>query len=99
MTNFDPKIYCKQNLSEEDREEFEFWNNFFIEAIDAESIFLGDTFSGTIDRIRKEIVDDFCETLKVALGARMQELLVLKIENYDRDVKPVDDPETFYYGD
>lgn len=99
MTWFNPKIYCKQNLNDEDREEFEFWNNLIMETIDSESADPIETGSETLDKVRSEIIADFCETLKIAFSAKLNELTALKIENYDCDVEEVDEPETFSYGD
>lgn len=94
MTYFDPQIYCKQNLKENHRKEFERWKEVIDLIIDrAESEC--DYEDNTLGKIQEEIVEGFCERLRETANEVMQENLIGCIESYEGDVEPVKEPETF----
>jgi hypothetical protein len=93
MTYFDPRIYCKQNLKDKDREELEYWQTVFENVIASASFEIGD--ESILGRIRKEIIDEFCEELKKELSYAMQDNLVGCITSYGGDIEEVEEPETF----
>ena len=101
MSYFNPKIYNKQNLKEKDRIELEYWEDEFVSLIKTaqDNFQLGSTGSKTIDRIREEIVDNFCKELKIALGCFLQDNVVGIIDHYDEEVDEVEEYETFFYAD
>jgi hypothetical protein len=99
MTYFDPAYYCKQNLTEKDRNRLEAFKReveeiLFLAIEDYEESLKGDI----VDDIKVRLIKDFGETFKERLGDRCQDYLVAAIETYDDgDVKEVKDPETFIY--
>lgn len=95
MTYFNPKIYCKQNLKEEDRARIERFKDeveeiFNLALDDYEEELKGDS----VDQIKLEVIKDFGETFKARVADRAQDYLIGVIENYD-EVEEVDNPETF----
>lgn len=100
MSYFDTKIYNKQNLKDKDKNEFDFWyfqfDNLIENARSNYELEVADETS-TIREMKKEIIDEFCETLKTDLGYAMQEVVVGVIDNYDNDVEEVENPETYLY--
>jgi mRNA deadenylase 3'-5' endonuclease subunit Ccr4 len=100
MTYFNPKIYCKQNLKESDRKEFEYWKQSFDNAIyNAEFDFTLDTAIGipAIDAIINDTVKAYGEVLRGKLSQMMQDNLIGIIDGYEEDVQEVEEPETFIY--
>lgn len=100
MTYFNPEIYCKQNLKEEDRKKLEFYQGIF-ESVIENSADNYETMTGcgieSLDKLVMDVVNNFVEELKVELGITLQELAVSIIDHYEEDVEPVEDYETFYY--
>ena len=95
MTYFNPKIYCKQNLKEEDRKRIERFKDeveeiFNLALDDYEEELKGDS----VDQIKLEVIKDFGETFKARVADRAQDYLIGVIESYD-EVEEVEDPETF----
>lgn len=100
MSYFNPKIYNKQNLREDDLSELSYWETVFRNLIDntqmQERVSTG---SQTMDNIKDEVIAGFCEELKVALGYELQQNAVAIIDNYGEDVPEREDFETFIYGE
>lgn len=98
MSYFNPKIYNKQNLKEDDLSELSYWETVFKNLIDdtqfAEKVSTG---SQILDNIKDEIIADFCEGLKIALGHNLQQQAVAIIDNYSEDVPEREEFETFLY--
>lgn len=99
MSFFNPKIYNKQNLKEDDLSELEYWHGVFTSVIDnAEFDAYADTECCKVFRdARNEIIKDFCHELKTKLGYTMQDNVVGIIDNYDDDVQEREEFETFIY--
>lgn len=99
MSYFDKRIYCKQNLKEQDRNEMEFYVELFEEAIEnaLDESEMETIHAGTIGKIVEEVRADFAGRLREELGLAMQELAVSTIDSYEEDAEPVEDPETFFY--
>lgn len=100
MSYFNPKIYNKQNLKEDDLSELSYWETVFRNLIEntqmQERVSTG---SQTMDNIKDEIIAGFCEELKVALGYELQQNAVAIIDNYGEDVPEREDFETFLVED
>lgn len=100
MTYFNPEIYCKQNLKDEDREKLEYYQEIF-ESVIENSVDTYETITRcgieSLDKLVMDVVKDFVEELKAELGITLQELAVSIIDHYEEDVEPVEDYETFYY--
>ena len=94
MTYFDPHIYCKQNLKEEDLKEMEYWKRVFEDTINNAKIAY-DEEGDILDDIRKKVIDSFCEELEKSLNEQMQAQLEGCIESYEGDIEKVENPETF----
>ena len=99
MTYFYPKIYNKNNLKEKDRKELDYIKNFLDNVIENtkeqyEDATATDTILG---RIQMEIVENFCEMLKVDMGFQLHEEIVYLIDGYEEDVEEVENPDTYYY--
>lgn len=109
MSYYNPKIYCKQNLKDDDRNELEYWNDVFMNIIESEQTEYYINNDGSIlDKIQSEIITNFCEHLKIQLGYVMQDNLIARMDNYycnedededSEDLKEVEDYETFLYDD
>lgn len=101
MTFFDPQIYCKQNLKEEDRKKLEFAETIAKDALEHAIGSVEDDYvaglSETLDKIELEIIKSFAEEVKEQLGSILQEYVVGVIDNYEEEIEPVEDPETYYY--
>lgn len=98
MTYFNPKIYNKDNLKDEDLRELEYWNEVFTNVIDNSF----DDFclkemddSETLRKIKTELIGNFCKMVKTNLAYAMQDNIVGIIDNYDEDVEEVENPTTF----
>ena len=98
MTYFNPKIYCKENLSESDKKDLDFYEQIFINVIE-NAKFEAEIPSEieAFDNIRTEIIENFCRDLRVRLGFDLQELVVGIIDGYDHDVDEVENPTTYHY--
>lgn len=96
MSCFNPKIYNKQNLKEDDLSELSYWETVFKNLIEntqmQERLSTG---SRTLDNVKDEIIAGFCEELKVALGEELQQNAVAIIDNYGEDVPEREEFETF----
>lgn len=101
MTYFNPKIYNKQNLKDEDRKDIDFYKELF-DSVISKAEFEAEMPSDIeiFDNIRNEIIDTFARDLRVNLGYALQDLVVGIIDGYeDEDIKEVDNPDTYYYSE
>lgn len=100
MSYFNPRIYNKENLKEDDRRELEFWRDQFHNVIEnAKDSALDESGSPTLDKMKSELIGTFCEHLKIALGYAIQEIVVGTIEGYNTEIPERDTYETFLYDD
>jgi len=100
MSYFNPKIYNKQNLKEDDLSELEYWNKVFTTLIDNQKEGFFHSGSPTFDKMRQEFLNEFCEQMKTALGYEMQNNVVAIIDEYEETVPEREEYETFlYYSD
>lgn len=100
MTYFNPSIFNKQNLKEEDRTELDFWNGEVLNCIEntKEEYQLENYNDVPVLRdLKNQIIDDFCALLKSQWGCTLQENVVGIIDNYDEDVEEIENPDTYYY--
>lgn len=100
MSYYNPKIFNKQNLKAEDRQELDFWNGEFLNCVE----FSKDEYElrncddiPLIEELKKQIIDDFCVFLKTQWGYTLQENVVSIIDNYEEDVEEIENPETYFY--
>lgn len=101
MSYFDPKIYNKQNLNDKDKDELEYWQGIINDVIKScrDDTLSDGTGSDTLDKIITEIVDTFCDNLRADFGFALQEMVVSIIDNYEHEVEPQDNPETYIIGE
>ena len=100
MSYYNPKIFNKNNLKAEDRTELDFWNGEFLNCVESarsEYALANDSDVPMIAELKKQIVDDFCHTLKEDWGDTLQENVVGIISKYEEDIEEVENPETYYY--
>ena len=100
MSSYNPKIFNKQNLKEEDRTELDFWNGEVLNCIEntKEEYQLENYNDVPVLRdLKNQIIDDFCTLLKSQWGCTLQENVVGIIDNYDEDVEEIENPDTYYY--
>ena len=99
MSFFNPRIYNKQNLKNEDRKELEYWHDVFSNMIENARDSYIDTGSKTLDNVVQEIIDSFCEDLKSCLGVTMQENVVSIIDGYgeEHETPELENYDTFLY--
>ena len=95
MSYFDPKIYCKQNLKEEDRKELDYWRDVFLNVIENAKFEAASLENGILGQMKNEIIADFCEEVKDSLGSALQDNVVGIIDAYEEDVEEVENPETY----
>ena len=100
MSYFDPKIYNKQNLKTQDRQELDYWERVFLNDIEyaAEDIQLDMPAIPVLADIVNQTVAAFCESLKEKIGYTLQEAAVGMIEDYEGEVDEVENPETYIYN-
>lgn len=98
MSYFDPKIYNLENLKEKDRKELEFWCDTCIDIVYKTNLFIGEEDkSNTLDKIRHEVVDEFCNDLFDEIASKFHNITVSTIDNYpEEDIPEVENPTTFY---
>lgn len=101
MSYYNPKYYNKENLKREHLVELDFWESTFKNLIRNEEMALRDSSgSDTFDKIREELIDDFCESLLISLGHKLQEVTVSLIDGYeDIDVQEREQYTTFLVED
>ena len=99
MTYFNPKIYNRNNLEEKDRKALDYIKNFLDNVIeDTKGQYKNKADTETVlGKIQMEIVENFCEMLKVDMGFQLQEEIVYFIDGYEKDVEKVENPDTYYY--
>lgn len=99
MTYFNPKIYNRNNLEEKDRKALDYIKNFLDNVIEDTKEQYGDKADTEtiLGKIQMEIVENFCEMLKVDMGFQLQEEIVYFIDGYEKDVEEVENPDTYYY--
>ena len=102
MSYFDPKIYCKQNLNEQDRKEFDWWYEFIMSAVDSFVANQGIREFEMPDFLRNilaDIEDEIIDELKDSIANKFNNLIVGTIDNYPEDtyIKEIEEPEL--YGD
>ncbi len=99
MTYFNPKIYNRNNLEEKDRKALDYIKNFLDNVIeDTKEQYKNKADTETVlGKIQMEIVENFCEMLKVDMGFQLQEEIVYFIDGYEKDVEEVENPDTYYY--
>ena len=92
MTYFNPAIYNKENLRKNDRKQLEYCEQVFKNVImNTKADFDASEFGGnsnTMKQIVNEIVESFCNELRVNLGYELQENVVGIIDNYGEDEAP-----------
>lgn len=99
MSFFNPKIYNKENLKEDDLSELEYWDNQFKTIIEDCRTEFFNSGSPTFDKMRQEIIDDFCRGMRDLLGYIMQENVVGIIDNYSGEVVEREEYTTFLNKD
>lgn len=103
MSYFDPKVYNIDNLKPEDRNTLKYWCERFVGIIESVQDIEDDT-CGTLNKIKGEIIEEFCNELYGNIASLFQEETVYAIDNYpDEDengneifVEEVANPTTFY---
>ena len=101
MSYYNPKIYNKENLSESDRRELDFWHDRIHEVIEQcrdETLSEG-TGSKTLDVIINEVIETFCENLRIDFGLSLHDLTVSIIDSYEQEVTEQKHPSTYLYED
>lgn len=93
---FDYKIYNKQNLKEEDRQKLDLFQEKIENVID-KTEFDYEVEPGILGAIRTEVIGQFVEELKKMFGFELQNMAAEIIDNYEEEVKPVEDPITYEY--
>ena len=96
MTYFNPQIFNRENLKEQDRKELDYWNDTFINVIENCKEYY-EVDDGTLGQIKKEVVEDFCKLLRVNLGVEMQENVAGIINNYEEDVELREEHTDYFY--
>lgn len=97
MTYFNPKIYNRENLKEEDRDELDFWHDKIISIIlDARDDYDYDE-KDSVANIEWDIISPFCDYLKERFCLEIQEILVSLIESYDKDMQEVEENTDYLY--
>lgn len=99
MTWFNPKIYNRENLTKEARSEMDYWCKTVVNnVLNAKFNFCEDgTGSETFDKMRSEIVDNFCQYLILQIAHTFNDNIVASIEadNHDKDVEEVENPTSY----
>lgn len=96
MSYYNPKIYNKENLRDEDRIRLEGWYDIFETVVENEKDdFDESTGSETLDKIRQEIIDDFAKKVMNSLGMYFQDMLIGIIDGYSEDVPEREEYTTF----
>lgn len=100
MSYSNPRYYNKENLKKEHLVELDFWESTFKNLIVNEKMDLRESSgSDTFDKIRKELIDDFCEGLLISLGHELQEITVGLIDGYGDDILEREQYTTFLVED
>lgn len=85
MSYFDPEIYNEDNLKEQDKREIQFWRDSFLMDIDnalKDVCGFGEN-DKTLDKIKREIIEEYIEALKVRVEYSVNDVIVSIIDNYD----------------
>lgn len=97
MTYFNPKIFCKQNLKEKDKKEIDFWAEQIENLIDFTMAAETEEDPTKLDEIKNDIIEQFCQELKVQLGYSLQDVVVNMINSYEEPVEEVEEPDTYLF--
>lgn len=99
MSYFNPKVYNRENLTDADRRELDYWHDVFMSTIDGAlcSYVENDEDCEALYELKKSIVEHFCEELKLDFGCAMQEHAVSVIDDYEHDVPEHETYTTYYY--
>lgn len=98
MSYFDPRIYNKQNLTEKDRREMDFWNEEVINTVEyVEDEYLSGIELESVRNLAAPFIHEFCKELLDDWGTEMHTITTSTIDNYDYDVEPIEDYETYLY--
>lgn len=98
MSYFDPKIYNKQNLKEEDRKELDFYEGLLETSINCvleDEVDDEVNEAGILAQIKKEIYEECCNNIKELFGMQLQMAAINIIDDYENEVEAVENPETY----
>lgn len=83
MSYYNPEVYNEDNLKEQDKREIQFWRESFYNEIDNALDYVCEFESNTIlDKLKREIIEEYTECLKEHLEARFLEVIVSIIDGY-----------------
>ena len=99
MSYFNPKVYNRENLTDADRRELDYWHDVFMSTVDGalDSYVENDEDCEALHELKKSIVEHFCEELKLDFGCTIQENAVSVIDGYEHDVPELENYTTYYY--
>ena len=97
MSYFNPKIFNRENLNDKDRAKLDYWRDNFLNVIENAFYDFENTGSATVDKIKREFIADFCDTLRERLGEALQENLVSIIDGYEHEVPERDEYTDYLY--
>lgn len=102
MSYFDPEIYCKENLSEEDRKALDFFhsefNSIVCTALDVYDDYIR-FLPESLKTMTTDIINDFIDILNESINAEFDQLIVDCIERYDHEFEDPKNPNTHYSDD
>ena len=101
MSYFNPKIYNKQNLKDEDRQEIEFYFGVIDNALrcaDNDAEYDADKLPDSVKVLTRDIERDYLNRIKQAIENQFLVLVVSTIESADiEDIKEQEEPEQFRF--
>lgn len=97
MSYFNPKIFNRENLNDQDRAKLDYWHDEFDNVIENAFDDFESTGSTTADKIKREFIADFCDTLRERLGEALQDNLVSFIDGYRHEVKEREEYTDYLY--
>lgn len=89
MTYFDPSIYNVDNLKPKDKSIVSFYFSLFNNIIDrcsASYTDISDHEILSLERIKRDVVDNFVDCLKDDVESEKTELCAAIIDNYEEDI-------------